>query len=522
MWSGAAHDPREAAGFFHWPFLANVELATEMILAMGPEHFAQRLIQRWRGDSSTAIASLESDDAMEMYKRPFRQLESVVRATCLDYQAGASVDVDAQREDQKAGRKIEVPTLVLYSRGLGKRYNVPNEWEGWVAQKQLLKTFELGPGVGHFVAEEDPEGTFSASRMRRGLVVFIVVNLVVIALLVRSVFTLITLLLEDASDDALSRAELFPNSTLDVPQVQLIPKIIHQTYKNESIPAMWQQAQQSCIDHHPDYQYILWTDEKSEEFIAKQYPDFLETFQNYPYPIQRADAIRYFVLAHYGGVYLDLDDGCNRRLDPLLAFPAWLRRTAPTGISNDAMGSIPQHPFFLRVIDSLNAYNRSWVLPYITIMYSTGPLFLSVMWKEYKNQKPTGADRVRVLLQDAYNKHSWSFFTHHPGSSWHGKDARLIFWMGGHWMLLTASGFLLAGLVGLCLWSSYRRVLSFTAKHYHRYTPLSPRSRDVSPASRSYSPSRRKFLTFFQRPHSKKVDEENITKTIYELTRRSS
>lgn len=39
-----------------------------------------------------------------------------------------------------------------------------------------------------------------------------------------------------------------------------------------------------------------------------RYPWFLDTFDGYPFPIQRADAIRYFVLAHYGGVYLDLDD----------------------------------------------------------------------------------------------------------------------------------------------------------------------------------------------------------------------
>ncbi len=52
----------------------------------------------------------------------------------------------------------------------------------------------------------------------------------------------------------------------------------------------------------------LWTDEKSREFIKAEYPWFLDTFDGYPHPIQRSDAIRYFVLAHYGGVYIDLDD----------------------------------------------------------------------------------------------------------------------------------------------------------------------------------------------------------------------
>ena len=56
----------------------------------------------------------------------------------------------------------------------------------------------------------------------------------------------------------------------------------------------------------------LWTDEASHEFIRTEYPWFLETFEKYPYAIQRADTIRYFVLAHFGGTYLDLDDvRCN-------------------------------------------------------------------------------------------------------------------------------------------------------------------------------------------------------------------
>ncbi len=52
----------------------------------------------------------------------------------------------------------------------------------------------------------------------------------------------------------------------------------------------------------------LWTDASSREFIAAEYPWFLDTFDGYDHNIQRADAIRYFVLAHFGGIYIDLDD----------------------------------------------------------------------------------------------------------------------------------------------------------------------------------------------------------------------
>ncbi|MCJ1375520.1 hypothetical protein MMC20_006757 [Loxospora ochrophaea] len=301
--------------------------------------------------------------------------------------------------------------------------------------------------------------------MRRGLVLFLIGLLLIVGFLLRSVFTLLTLLIEDCAADAIHRAEIpAPNSPLIDTRPQLIPKIIHQTYINESIPRPWKEAQQTCLDLHEDYEYKLWTDDMSREFIKTEYPWFLDTFDNYGQPIQRADSIRYFVLAHYGGVYIDLDDGCNRRLDPLLSYPAWVRRTHPTGISNDAMGSTPQHPFFLRVIDSLQAYDQNWHLPYITVMYSTGPLFLSVIWKQYMASGSNVGDdirggRVRILMQEEYNRHVWSFFKVIKGSSWHGKDAKLIFWMGSHWVLLTALGFATAGVLGVGLWWVYGRIL---------------------------------------------------------------
>lgn len=278
--------------------------------------------------------------------------------------------------------------------------------------------------------------------MRRPVLIFLFVNLIIVGFLLHSVWTLLSLLVVDGSADAISRAELpAPGSDLIDSRTQMIPKIIHQTYKNETIPEVWQEPQASCLALHKDWEYKLWTDASARDFIAAEYPWFLETFENYPYPIQRADSIRYFVLAHYGGVYIDLDDGCNRSLEPLLSYPAWVRRTLPTGISNDAMGSVPRHPFFLRVIDSLPRYNRNWLLPYITVMASTGPLFLSVLWRHWSEEGLNVGDgvdggRIRILFPDEYNNHPWSFFTHHLGNSWHGNDVKLIFWVSENCGLL--------------------------------------------------------------------------------------
>nr|POE65107.1 mannosyl phosphorylinositol ceramide synthase csh1 [Quercus suber] len=305
---------------------------------------------------------------------------------------------------------------------------------------------------------------FLIAAMRRGVLLFLLVNLAIIGLLVNSVWTLLTLLVVDGSEDAISKAELpAPGSDLIDTRPQLIPRIIHQTYKNTSIPQPWQSAQQSCMMLHqdPEWQYKLWTDETAASFIAKEYPWFLETFQGYEYPIQRADSIRYFVLAHYGGIYIDLDDGCNRALEPLLSYPAFLRRTIPTGISNDVMGAVPQHPFFMRVIEELENYDRSWVMPYISVMASTGPLFLSIIWRHWNDEGLNFGDgpdggRVRILFPQEYNGHSWSFFTHHVGNSWHGKDVQLIFWMARNWVILTIIGFVVGFSVIFVGWQAYQ------------------------------------------------------------------
>ena len=41
----------------------------------------------------------------------------------------------------------------------------------------------------------------------------------------------------------------------------MIPKIIHQTWKNKNIPDEWKDAVNSCKSIHKDFKHIVWTDE---------------------------------------------------------------------------------------------------------------------------------------------------------------------------------------------------------------------------------------------------------------------
>ena len=86
-----------------------------------------------------------------------------------------------------------------------------------------------------------------------------------------------------------------------------IPKIIHQTWKTGQVQAQFAARIKSWIRRNPDWEYRFWTNEDNRNLIATHYPEHLEMYDKYPQNIQRADAVRYFILDKVGGVYADLD-----------------------------------------------------------------------------------------------------------------------------------------------------------------------------------------------------------------------
>ena len=155
-----------------------------------------------------------------------------------------------------------------------------------------------------------------------------------------------------------------------------IPAILHQTYKNATVPERWQVPHNFCREAHKSYQHYLWTDEDARNFIAKHYPSFIPTYDSYIHPIERVDAMRYFIVYHYGGIYLDLDIGCRRNLDALRVYEdtVILPKTKPIGFSNDFFMASPRHPFMKQLMDALPSWKmESRLSPYASVMASTGP-----------------------------------------------------------------------------------------------------------------------------------------------------
>jgi mannosyltransferase OCH1-like enzyme len=214
----------------------------------------------------------------------------------------------------------------------------------------------------------------------------------------------------------------------------MIPKIIHQTWKISDIPDEWKDSVNSCKQINKDFEYILWTHEMMNEFVKNNYPNFYKTYKSYKYDIQRCDAFRYLVLYKYGGIYLDLDINCNKKLNNFLHYDLVLARSSNIEISftNAFFMVIPNHPFFKYCIDELpnNIHNYQYFGKHLHVMYSTGPSFLTNMLNNYGEiynfyilTKKEYAGDCNVCNETTCK--GGKYFTHIHGNSWHEIDSSI-------------------------------------------------------------------------------------------------
>lgn len=142
-----AMDWKRALGAYHWLFLAQPAPLPERMIGQDPDFYINHLLDRWAGDRGVL-----NPVAVAEYVRHFRK-PSVIAASCADYRAGMSQDVDHDTADRLAGRRIRCPTLVLWGRGYlaGKVPSPLAAWRDWADD-----VTEIALDCGHFVAEEQP------------------------------------------------------------------------------------------------------------------------------------------------------------------------------------------------------------------------------------------------------------------------------------------------------------------------------------------------------------------------------
>lgn len=201
-----------------------------------------------------------------------------------------------------------------------------------------------------------------------------------------------------------------------------IPRRIIQTSKNLNMPLIAKAAVTNIRLLNPSFEYLFFTDDGIEEFLNKYFPEYLEVFHAFQYPIQRIDFFRYLAVYHYGGFYFDLDVFMASNLDDLLdsgcVFPfeeltvySYLKHEYGLDweIGNYAFGAAAQHPFVHNIIRNCVRAQREpdWAhqmlesIPRMLrdryyVLCTTGPGLITRTLAEYKDiNKP-----VKILFPD--------------------------------------------------------------------------------------------------------------------------
>ncbi|CAF0751181.1 unnamed protein product [Didymodactylos carnosus] len=142
---------------------------------------------------------------------------------------------------------------------------------------------------------------------------------------------------------------------------------------SEDPPKPWLVARNSCVTMHFHFEhYYYWNDTSGRELLVENYPSFVNT---------------YFVLHKFGGVFLGMDlyclhpfDGIIQHIESKISTTAHIllaSKAFPIGVSNGFIIATKHHPLLDRMIRDIKYFDGCFIIPFLTVMFSTGPMYIS-------------------------------------------------------------------------------------------------------------------------------------------------
>ena len=179
-----------------------------------------------------------------------------------------------------------------------------------------------------------------------------------------------------------------------------IPKIIHQTWKSDQIPVIYQSWIEQLKALHPQWEYRFYNDEDCREAIVRNAPELIPIYDNYPRAIQRADMFRVFIVYHDGGFYADLDMQCHKSLDDLCCYSCVVAEEKKISseqrricdkrytldIANYMFGAVPKHPFIKQLLDELVSCSSKEIDSDKDVLDVTGPGVFTRCYHVYESE----------------------------------------------------------------------------------------------------------------------------------------
>ncbi|QQE07947.1 alpha/beta hydrolase [Cupriavidus sp. ISTL7] len=137
-----------ARAYWHWFFLIQPAPLPERLIEADPSRYIRDLM----GGRSAGLSPFDPR-ALREYER-CAALPGAAHGVCEDYRAAAGIDLEHDRADREAGKRLTMPLLVLWGeQGVVHRCFQPlQEWQ------RVASAVDGGPlPCGHYIAEEAPD-----------------------------------------------------------------------------------------------------------------------------------------------------------------------------------------------------------------------------------------------------------------------------------------------------------------------------------------------------------------------------
>ncbi|GAA3607509.1 alpha/beta hydrolase [Nonomuraea rosea] len=150
MWD-VLHGTSAAVGF-HLYLMAQPPGLPERMIAADPDAFFGHFLDLWANDPQAVPAGVRA-----AYLDACR---AAVPSIVADYRASAGIDVEHDRADKDAGRRLEMPvTVIQQDWGAALGYDAAGLWGAWARDLRHMTVTS-----GHFMAEEAPADIAKALR----------------------------------------------------------------------------------------------------------------------------------------------------------------------------------------------------------------------------------------------------------------------------------------------------------------------------------------------------------------------
>jgi haloacetate dehalogenase len=137
-----------AKAYWHWFFLIQPPPLPEALIESDPVRYIRSVM----GKRHAGLAAF-APEALAEYERCI-SIPGSARGICEDYRASATIDLEHDRADISAGKKLSVPLHVLWGQhgAVGANFDVLALW-----QERATQVSGLALPCGHYIAEEAPD-----------------------------------------------------------------------------------------------------------------------------------------------------------------------------------------------------------------------------------------------------------------------------------------------------------------------------------------------------------------------------